>query len=120
MMTSAHEIGEPVRPTWEPCVSTGVVHRADITAIAVTGDVDVGTVALLERHITSALKHQPRRLVIDLSGVSFLSAAGVNLLIQVREIASAQDCLLFLRGSGRRPVMLALRALRVEGLFTTL
>jgi anti-sigma B factor antagonist len=90
--------------------------RVGTAAIAVTGVIDKCTVGILEKQVARALGHQPRVLVIDLTGVRFLSAAGVWALIQARAIAYEQSCQVYLRGV-RPNVRMVLRAQGVDGLF---
>ena len=46
-----------------------------------TGEVDVTNAAVLERRISSALASKPSAVVVNLSGLGFLAARGMNVLI---------------------------------------
>ena len=92
---------------------------SEVATIAVMGEIDICTVGILDQQVTRALGHYPQRLVIDLTGVRFMGAVGVNALIQARVRASAQSCQVYLRGT-KPAVARTLRSLSATELFTTL
>ena len=49
--------------------------------IAVAGDLDMLTTPLLDDAIHAALRKQPTAMIVDLTGVVFLAAAAMNLLV---------------------------------------
>ncbi|MET9881263.1 STAS domain-containing protein [Actinacidiphila glaucinigra] len=54
-------------------------------AVAViTGEVDVGCAADLERCLVGAMRAHPEGLELDLSGVTFFDCAGLNALLEAR------------------------------------
>jgi len=59
------------------------------TVVSVTGELDVATTAQLYGALVAALRRGTQRLVCDLSGVSFLGAAGVTTLLVSRRRALA-------------------------------
>lgn len=87
-----------------------------VAAIALAGGIDTRTTVLLSQAVTRALAHHPRRLVIDLTGVRFLSTTGVSALIQARAIADAQSCVLYLQGA-RPNILMVLSTSGVSELF---
>lgn len=75
-----------------------VSREQHVTTVYLDGDVDLATAHLLSASADLALRESPLRLVLDLSEVSFFSAAGLSALLILRDQA------------GRAAVDLALRA----------
>jgi anti-sigma B factor antagonist len=70
-----------------------------LTKIDATGAIDLSTADLLTAtidHVISA--HAPTRLVLELSGVRLLSAAGISALLHARDAVTAQAGQLTLHG----------------------
>ncbi len=66
------------------------VHRFDgVPVVTAEGTVDLRTGPTLARAITAALAPQPADVVIDLSGVGFMAAAGVHVLLDAQHNAGA-------------------------------
>ena len=55
----------------------------DQTVVAVAGDVDMHTEALLRDELLRLSEPPGRRLVLDFSGVEFMASAGVAVLLEV-------------------------------------
>lgn len=53
--------------------------------LAVGGEIDLVTAPSFEKAINEVLADEPRNLVIDLSGVTFLASAGLQLLVSTNE-----------------------------------
>jgi anti-sigma B factor antagonist len=53
----------------------------DIVLVAIAGDLDVVTVLQTTTFLTQATAVTPRHLILDLSGVTFLTSSGIGLLI---------------------------------------
>jgi anti-anti-sigma factor len=81
--------------------------------VSAVGEIDQVTAPALQDQLSRVIASKPRRLVIDLSRVSFLSAAGLSVLISVRQAAARQDIALQLRAPNRRMVV---RMLDITGL----
>jgi anti-anti-sigma factor len=62
--------------------------RNDTTTVTVAGELDISTADQLQAYAEEALRSAPRRLVLDLSGVSFFSAAGVTVLTALVDSAA--------------------------------
>ena len=56
--------------------------------LSVAGDVDAGTEHHFRDALTSVLAHGMPRIVVDLSGVNFMSSAGIGVLMGVRRVLS--------------------------------
>lgn len=54
---------------------------ADVITIALTGEIDLVAAPEVRTHVSGALAGSPRRLVIDLSSVTFIDSTGVQALV---------------------------------------
>jgi len=65
------------------------VHRPDGEAevLEVIGEVDLLSVEVLDDALAAALAREPGRLVIDLTGVSFLASVGMTVLLKAHRSA---------------------------------
>jgi anti-anti-sigma factor len=74
------------------------VHGGDDTQaprIAVAGEVDMLTAPAVQEAVVDVLHHRhPRRIEIDLRGVTFLDSAGIRTLLMCHADARQEDCLL--------------------------
>lgn len=66
----------------------------------VTGEVDITTAPILRDQLCKAISTNPRHLVVDLSAVTFFSAAGIHALHTPRA-AQDENQQLVLVGTGR-------------------
>jgi anti-anti-sigma factor len=65
-----------------------VQHSDGIAVLAVAGEIDLATAPALEEAITSALANDPTALVIELSAVTFMASAGMQILATTQEKVS--------------------------------
>jgi anti-anti-sigma factor len=54
--------------------------------VRVCGEVDAATELLVRSTIWNEVRQTPQRLIIDLNGVTFFGTAGVNILVELREL----------------------------------
>jgi anti-sigma B factor antagonist len=71
-------VEEPVPP--------GTLHlshqgRNGTTTVTVAGELDIATAGQLLAYAQHALDLAPRRLILDMSGVTFIAAAGIGVLV---------------------------------------
>jgi anti-sigma B factor antagonist len=66
-------------------ITTSVEHRDNITLLTVGEVVDLATAPALEGAIDELLSEDPKALIIDLSGVTFLASVGLRLLVSTHE-----------------------------------
>ena len=92
---------------------TRVIGCSPAVVVSVVGEIDQLTASLWQDVLSRVVSREPRRLVIDLSGVLFLSAAGLSVLISLRNAAAQQGIVLQLKAPHRRVVV---RALEITGL----
>jgi len=57
--------------------------------IGLSGEIDLESVAELRSAIASATAGHPDRLVLDMSGVSFVDSSGIHALIDATELAGS-------------------------------
>ncbi|MCG5438107.1 STAS domain-containing protein [Micromonospora foliorum] len=91
-------------------VVPGPAEAGDVL-IRAAGVVDLDTVDLLRGALLGAVDSHAR-VCCDLSEVTFLSAAGANVLVQARNRADARGCRLSVRGANG----MVRRVLQITGL----
>ena len=69
-------------------ITTSVERRDDITLLIVGEVVDLATAPALEQAIDGLLAEEPKALIVDLSGVTFLASVGLRLLVSTHERVS--------------------------------
>ncbi|MEV0621458.1 STAS domain-containing protein [Nonomuraea sp. NPDC050404] len=101
----------------DPLHLTTSRHNGTLT-LAVSGELDIATTELLRSHLLALLQeagHSPRpgaELIVEVSRLSFIDAAGLGILVSVQNAALNQHTPLHI--SGVPPSML--RLLRITGL----
>ena len=91
---------------------TALSSSADgVLVLRVVGDVDLTTVEQLRGHLDEHLSGAHRGVVLDCTAVSFLTACGIGLLVEIADQARADGKPLRLVAHSR----LVLRALEVTG-----
>ncbi|HVC84393.1 MAG TPA: STAS domain-containing protein [Solirubrobacteraceae bacterium] len=74
--------------------------RENAHYVAPSGELDIATVELLERALREVEQADGARIVLDLSGVSFIDSTGLRLLLDVNErCGGAADRLRVIAGS---------------------
>jgi anti-anti-sigma factor len=66
------------------------------TLVAVTGECDLHTGRQLRDVLTSELSRGVRRLILDLSGLTFLDSTGMQVLLSVRNVITVRGGILAL------------------------
>jgi anti-anti-sigma factor len=66
-------------------ITTSVVHRDGVAVLSVAGEIDVATAPSFEKAIDDVLADDPPAVIIDLSEVTFLASAGLQLLVATHE-----------------------------------
>ena len=99
-----------------PLLTVDVASQDDASVITPIGDVDMLTEPMLAERIDEALAASARRVVVDLTRLSFFGSAGAACLVKAADQAKAQ-------GSELRVVAgqsVAARVLELSGLLTVL
>lgn len=95
----------PLTVTTLPCSERGVL------VVQVVGEVDLATVGRLRDRLHKHVRDADRAVIVDFTGVSFLAACGIGLLIEIADQARTAGVALRLVANGR----VVLRALEVTG-----
>jgi anti-sigma B factor antagonist len=66
------------------------------TIVAISGEVDVCTEAQLQQALMQLIRKRPARLMLDVSGISFLDCAGLRALLLTRRRAEMRGVFLHL------------------------
>jgi anti-sigma B factor antagonist len=74
-----------------------VVATPEAATVLASGEVDLFTVDRLRRAVSVCLQRGGRRVVVDLSGVTFVDGHSLNVLIQLTNAARAAGISLVLR-----------------------
>lgn len=89
------------------------VDAGPITTITLAGDLDPATAPQLEEALATVVSDQTvGRVVLDLSGLSFLDSSGLRVLVAAREALGSRDADLALKG----PTANTRRLLDITGL----
>lgn len=72
-----------------PGLYVEVARAEHVTTVCVDGDVDLATVCLLSAAAEVSLQGPPLRVIVDLSQVTFFGAAGLSVLVHLREQAES-------------------------------
>ena len=86
--------------------------RAEAAVLAVSGEIDAGTVEQLEETLRNRLTSTVRIVVVDLTGLDFLAVTGLHLLRETLVRARSSEIDLRIAADGHE----ALHGLRVAGL----
>jgi|SRR5438874_74202 len=69
-------------------------------AVAPAGRIDTTTAPVLERHLTALLEAGERRIVVDFSGVDYISSAGLRVMLLLARALGGGKGVLVLCGMG--------------------
>lgn len=97
----------------EPALAVGTRVDAEATVVVARGEIDLQTSALLRAQLLDAIEQAAGLVVLDASGVDFVSSAGLALLVTAQqhgELCNRRFCIVI--GEQRAIV----RALHVAGL----
>lgn len=89
---------------------------AGVRVVRVAGELDMQTAPQLHSCLLSQIDVRGRHVVVDLSKVTFLAAAGLESLVRAREAATCHHIKLHLTGVDHRAVTLPLE---ITGLLST-
>jgi len=63
--------------------------EGDVIVVRVVGEVDLGTIPILQAALDASLDQGPAYLIVDLARMTFCSVRGLDLLTQIGRIAAA-------------------------------
>jgi len=84
--------------------------------LGVRGEVDLATSSSLQRVLLSQLHDAGQLVIVDVTGVSFLGAAGLTMLVNLKQAAIAEGITLCLV-AGTHVLLLPLRITGLDGEF---
>lgn len=118
VLTSVSTAVSAAPPDWHSQLLTVTVRPIppDVVVLAVRGDVDMSTGPLLQHVLLSYLRDAAPQVTVDLTAVSFLSAAGLTALVNVKRVAAAVGSSLCLVAR-TRVVLLPLTITGLDGEF---
>ena len=93
-----------------PHLAITTQHHGRRSVLLLQGELDLCTRERLRRAISSALKHLPHILEVDLSGLDFIDCSGLSVLVWAHKRLAEQDRQLLITGSKpivRRVICLA-------------
>lgn len=83
-----------------PELDISVRHEPEETVVALTGEIDIGTVSRLTSTVEDALDGGPSRLVLDLGKVTFCDSQGLGTLVVLNRSATRARSSLVLTNVG--------------------
>jgi len=89
-----------------------------VRVVRVAGELDMLTAPQLASCLLSQIDARGGHVVVDLSAVTFLAAAGLGSLVRAREAATHHDIELCLTGVDHRAVARSLEITRLRATFT--
>jgi anti-sigma B factor antagonist len=115
--------GEAAIPSWKghmmlasPYLGITTCHIGRRSVLHLQGELDVCTRERLRCAISSAVKHRPELLAVDLSALRFMDCAGLSVLVWAHQRLAGQQCQLLITGA--QPIVQ--RLIRLTGLDTYL
>jgi anti-sigma B factor antagonist len=65
--------------------------QGDTARVTVTGELDIATVGRLEAEVAAVLARGARRLILDLSGLTFIDSSALRLFIVLSDRSASED-----------------------------
>jgi anti-sigma B factor antagonist len=84
----------------------------DRYTVTLTGELDIGSAAVLEDTLTEVCASGAREVLVDMAGIDFIDSSGMTALLSSQELCQKHGCQLFLTPA-RRP---AQHAFQISGL----
>jgi anti-sigma B factor antagonist len=94
------EQGRP--PAAAPGFDVEVTEERAQVLVVVVGELDLVSSPVLDRHLASAVSRGRTRVVVDVSGVTFLDVRGINSLVTANNAAMEAGTALVVRGAGEQ------------------
>jgi anti-sigma B factor antagonist len=85
-----------------PALTIGERWDAGVAIVTVRGEIDISTVSILSEQLGHLAGKNPQRLVIDLTGVSFVDASGLGGFVRIIRKALPPGCPVVIRSPQRR------------------
>ena len=75
-----------------------ILQKSGATVVTLSGQITFAEATDLSSHLARATVDEPRRLVLDFSGVTVITSAGIGALLKLHQDVSKWDCQLWLVG----------------------
>jgi len=75
-----------------------ILQKSGATVVTLSGQITFAEATDLSSHLARATVDKPRRLVLDFSGVTVITSAGIGALLKLHQDVSKWDCQLWLVG----------------------
>lgn len=82
----------------------GVGHTTAVRLVRLRGEIDAFSAPFLRDDLRREVEARPALVAVDLSDLEFMGVAGLNVLIEVRQLADERGTALMLVGSPSPPV----------------
>jgi anti-sigma B factor antagonist len=89
----------------------------DVAVVVAEGEIDIFTAPRLQETLTAALESETRRLIVDITGVSFIDSTGLSVLIGAVRRLQERGTRLGIVG-GQRNVMRVFEVTGLQSAFT--
>jgi anti-sigma B factor antagonist len=73
-----------------------------VISLALSGELDLGSAPELDRELREIAQTNPERLILDLSGLSFMDSTGLASIVEAQRVAQADGHELVLRHPTRQ------------------
>jgi anti-sigma B factor antagonist len=83
-----------------------------VVSLALSGELDLGSAPELDRELREIARTRPERLILDLSGLTFMDSTGLASIVEAKRLADADGHKLVLR----RPTSQVQRLFELTGL----
>lgn len=94
------------------------VDRTDSeTVLTVRGEVNMSSSPELRRALQRVLQERPRRLIVDLAGVTYIDSSGMATLVEALQHTRKMEAEMVLRGMRER-IRAVFRLARLDEVFT--
>jgi len=73
-------------------------HEQDGSLVQLTGEIDLRTSPQLRSTFLELIQRKPRRIILDLSGVSYVDSSGVGTIVELKRRTMREACKVVLVG----------------------
>jgi anti-sigma B factor antagonist len=101
-----------LNPAAPQAATASIADQEGVSVLRLSGELDLATVADIQRSVDAISGQAPEHLVVDLSGVTFMDSSGIALLLQIAATRPRTEL--------RNPTPLIRRVLEMTGLTETL
>ena len=82
--------------------ASAIDHPDRVVEYNLRGELDLLTAPLIDEWVSTALTHGAVKIILDLSGVTFIDSSGLQALVQADDVAWRSGTRVVLRGANER------------------